>query len=494
MYLIASDFYSYLRPSKCGLRIYLRKEGVEEAPESPYEELVKKLGEAHEAEHLKTLPHAVDMRRGTLEERAKRTIEAINKGAPAIYQGVFMVQGSVEGTQCEIVGDPDFLIKEDGDYVIRDAKLARRISYKDHPEIVLQLDLYGWLYENTIGRSPSRLEVFNGAGEIIALEYDGGRSALSGLSEILDFKKAEKEPYTPVGWSKCSGCGFFERCWPLAEKRRDPAILPDVDLSLASVLKDMGVESIEELVERFDEVSLSEVERPWGNGKRFVGIRRAERILLSARAVLSGKEIFFARPELPPGPHYVVFDLEGIPPVFDDTGKIYLWGMMVFGKGPGEFEAATSGFGPDGDRRGWEDFLRIARSIFDKYGDVPFIHWHSYEKTMLDMYVERFGDRDGTAARVRRNLFDLLPVTKGSVALPVPSYSLKAVERYIGYERTMDEYGGDWAMARYIEAVETGDEKERRAIMDDILRYNREDLEATWAVFRWLREKAEGMV
>lgn len=42
-------------------------------------------------------------------------------------------------------------------------------------------------------------------------------------------------------------------------------------------------------------------------------------------------------------------------------------------------------------------------------------------------------------------------------------------------------------MARYLDAVESEDEAERDAIMKEILDYNREDLEATWAVFLWLR-------
>jgi predicted RecB family nuclease len=42
-------------------------------------------------------------------------------------------------------------------------------------------------------------------------------------------------------------------------------------------------------------------------------------------------------------------------------------------------------------------------------------------------------------------------------------------------------------MARYIEATETADERLRAPVMDEILAYNREDLEATWAVLGWLR-------
>ena len=44
-------------------------------------------------------------------------------------------------------------------------------------------------------------------------------------------------------------------------------------------------------------------------------------------------------------------------------------------------------------------------------------------------------------------------------------------------------------MAKYIEATETGDEDVREKVMNTILDYNREDLEATWAVLTWLKSK-----
>ena len=75
------------------------------------------------------------------------------------------------------------------------------------------------------------------------------------------------------------------------------------------------------------------------------------------------------------------------------------------------------------------------------------------------------------------------------IVAPLPSYSLKVVETYVGFERTQEEYGGQWAMAKYIEATETNDENMRAEVMNSILEYNREDLAATWAVFKWLRSK-----
>ena len=74
------------------------------------------------------------------------------------------------------------------------------------------------------------------------------------------------------------------------------------------------------------------------------------------------------------------------------------------------------------------------------------------------------------------------------MAVPVSSYSLKDVETVAGYERQLEEYGGSWSMAKYIEATECSDLEERNALMGEILAYNREDLEATWAVMGWLRD------
>ena len=36
--------------------------------------------------------------------------------------------------------------------------------------------------------------------------------------------------------------------------------------------------------------------------------------------------------------------------------------------------------------------------------------------------------------------------------------------------------------------METEDKNKRRRILDEIIKYNEEDLQATWAVFEWLRE------
>jgi hypothetical protein len=114
-------------------------------------------------------------------------------------------------------------------------------------------------------------------------------------------------------------------------------------------------------------------------------------------------------------------------------GQTKEWRFRYSGK-PRRVQRGHSRFGTEGDREGWEKFLETAREILEEYGDVPFVHWASYERSRLRMYVRRFGDRGGVAGRVERNLLDLLPVTRELVALPLPSYGLKVVEKYVANE------------------------------------------------------------
>lgn len=488
MRLTASDFHTYFCPSKCDLRVYLRYQGVEESEPGPYEQVIRLLGMRHEKAHLATFPDVVDLSTASREKRESLTKSLIADNAPVIYQPVLRTETVLNGTACEIWGEPDYLIlHKPGEYIMRDSKMSRQITKEKHPEILLQLQLYGWLYQQVFKKPPIRLEVHNGRNEIVEVLNDGGVAALAKLTDIMTIRLGQGELYSPVGWSKCGACGFHDRCWDIAEQNQDVAMIAGVDQALARALHAQGIKTIDALLNNFDEDSLSQFSKIMGNKTQRVG-KQAAKILLMAKAMSTGAEEWMDVPQIPKHSNYVMFDLEGIPPQLESNDKIYLWGMQVFGEKPGQFLAAVAGFGEAGDKEGWHDFLGKAKSIFDEYGDIPFIHWHHYEPTHIKDYIKRFGDVENIAARVLDNLIDILPIAKNCVALPVPSYSLKVLEKYVGYKRTQTEYGGNWSIAKYIEATETENEQLRAELMDQILTYNREDLEATWAVFDWLRK------
>src|SRR5207244_3671699 len=114
--------------------------------------------------------------------------------AAVIYQGGLRTRAELNGLECEIVGEPDFLIYETGNYVIRDSKMSRRVIKKDHPEIFGQLQIYGWLYEQVFGRPPCRVEIHSGTGAIVEIPYDGPTTARQLLEEIVSIKQLSKEP------------------------------------------------------------------------------------------------------------------------------------------------------------------------------------------------------------------------------------------------------------------------------------------------------------
>jgi hypothetical protein len=157
----------------------------------------------------------------------------------------------------------------------------------------------------------------------------------------------------------------------------DVALVPDIDQNLARILHEQRISTLYDLLQ-LPEADLAQIQRPWGRGTQRVG-KRAGPILRSAQAIASNMEILLHVPELPEHPNYVMFDLEGLPPQLDELEKIYLWGLQVYGERSGPYQAVVAGFGVEGDRHGWEDFLLLARGLFQQYGDLPFVHWSHYE-------------------------------------------------------------------------------------------------------------------
>ncbi len=488
MRLNASVFYSLHRPAECDRRVYLRANGVAEAEPSPYEEVIREIGKEYELKHLATFPGFLDLSKGSEEERIKRTIDAVSSGEPVIYQPLFASKTMLKEESVMLVGEPDLLIQDEHGYRIRDVKISRRITEKDHPEILLQIGIYGWLFEQALKRKPVQLEVFSGTGAIEVIPAEWAERSLEQVDRILQISKSVTEPYSPVGWTKCGPCAFQQRCWTQAVNAKDVATVPGVDKGLATELFGQGMQTIQDLLRNFNEDSLSKLARPWGERTQKVG-KAAAKILRFARAIDSGKEELVQIPKIPPAENYVMFDLEGLPPQLDELEKVFLWGIQVFGVRPGPYVGEIAGGGQEGDKAGWFSFLGAAREIFKEYGDIKFVHWATYEKTKLSTYLKRYGDMDGVGERVMANLLDLLPITQDSIALPLPSYSLKVIEKYVGFKRTQDEYGGDWAMATFIRATELGDDAKRRELLESIRTYNKEDLGATWAVLSWLRTK-----
>ena len=378
-------------PSTCDLRTWLRAQGeVEEAPDGPFQVFLQEQGIRHEKAVVDRLveeqPDWIDVDGYANPDALEETRAAVEAGRGFIYQGQLQYETEILGEPVRLIGYPDFLVRRDGGYTIGDAKLARSV-YESRADgsrkpkskkryIIYQLQLYGWLFSEQFPDLEFDLLVYNGAGEREPVDVPDDVVELRGeLERILTIESRTDEPWEPVGWSKCSACGFFDHCWPRAEKEKSVGYVPDVDQDLTRRLKEEGIETYPEIAEQLDVVALADLKSPSAIGKSSRDFGPAERILENVESLVTGEplrrksggEQVAIDPRILTDSHYVMFDLEGVPPELDDWEKIYLWGMQVFGADKGDFRPAFAGSGDQGDKQGWVEFLRIARDLLDQY-------------------------------------------------------------------------------------------------------------------------------
>ena len=208
-------------------------------------------------------------------------------------------------------------------------------------------------------------------------------------------------------------------------------MLPGVDQALAWAFHKQELISYDELLSKYDEGSLAEVEKEVGGKIRKVGTA-ARKILNHAKAFQSGEMIRLQAPAIKKAPNLVMFDVEGIPAHLDYSENVYLWGLKVFGEKPRAYSPAVATATAEGDCDGWRKFLSECAAIFAEYGSIPVVHWHSHEKTQLTKYIAKCGDDSSVARRVLEDLHDLRPVLENAFVLPTSSYGLKLIERFAG--------------------------------------------------------------
>ena len=370
MSFAASEFHGSYQLKPCALRVYLHAKGIKAADPDAYYQLLVKLGERHEQRHLSQLGNYFHAH-GNVGETQKAFTQKEN----VIYQPEMKASHPTYG---DIVGRPDFFIREDDGYLIRDCKLSRRFTEDDHSEIFRQLELYGWLFEQTFGKPALRLEAYMGDGQIQTVPYQPDR-ALEVLVFIQGIKQRTEEPFEAIGWSKCLDCGYNDYCWGRAKATHAVGMLPGIDQALALAFHEQNLICYDELLSKYDEASLAEMQKEVGEKLQKVG-GAARKILNHAKAFQSGEMIRLKSPDVKKAPNLVMFDVEGIPPHLDYSEKTYLWGLKVFGEKPRAYSPAVANATPEEDCDGWQKFLGECEAIFAAYGSHPVCSLESVRK------------------------------------------------------------------------------------------------------------------
>src|SRR5581483_7888393 len=187
-----------------------------------------------------------------------------------------------------------------------------------------------------------------------------------------------------------------------------------------------------------------------------------------------------------PSPGDLFFDMEGDPFV-GEHGIEYLFGVGWVDDA-GEF-AYTSFWGHTEaeERAAFEAFVDFVQERRAVHPDLHVYHYAAYERTALGKLMGRYATREDEVDSFFRDnvLVDLYRVVRQSVAVGVPSYSIKKLEPLYMPKRDGEITDAASSIVEYEKWLRTGDDKVLAAIED----YNLVDCRSTWLLRDWLEAR-----
>ncbi len=490
--------------------------------DDPELDIIRKRGFQHEARYLADLEAdgrstvkieldgSIEDRGDQLRAAAAETVAAMAAGADVIYQATFF-----DGTWR---GHADFLLRVDDSerasvwgpyhYEVADTKLARHVK----ASAVLQICSYIDQLERIQGVRPEWLHVALGgsARTVEKLRVDDYMAYYRSARDRFLATMADDTPatYPPAGTypepvEHCDVCRWAAEC---VKRRRDDdhlSLVAGISGRQRQALTGRDVATLE---------ALGDLALPMSPRLEGVGEGALTRVREQARIQLEGRrnddhryELFEPEPGQPIDPERglatlpepsrgdLFLDLEGDPYALDD-GMDYLFGIL---ETDGTFRAFWSKddggeFSPAGEQRAFEQVIDFMAERLRADPDLHVYHYAAYEPTALKRLMGRYATREEEVDDLLRRgvLVDLLRAVRQSLRASVESYSIKKMEVFYGFTREIDLRDAGSSIVAFEQWLELG-EGERPAAdhLDQIEKYNRDDVVSTLRLRDWLEER-----
>ena len=452
--------------------------------DSPHRDLIFRKGNEHEQAYLDRLvaDGRTIVRIPTYDdegfdpaEAARLTEDAIRAGAADVIYQPYLTDGRWRGFA-------DFLERVgEGQYEPVDTKLARSAK----PAHVLQLCFYAEQVARIQAAPVEHVHVENGLGERETFRLAEFESYYRRVRDRF-LAALDNEPET-YGWpcDHCGICDFRHLCW---QQRVD-----DDHLTLVAGMRRGWAESLQvEGITTLAELGSLDVQPPDGiRPESFETVRHQAELQLRGRT--TGTNIWELLPDEPergfrllpePDEGDVWLDLEGHPFYETARGLEYLFGYC-YRDGSGEvvYEALW-GKDRDGERAVFERFVDWLVARRRVYPRLHVYHYAAYERTALTRLMGEHATREDEVDQFLRDelLVDLYRIVKQSLRASVDSYSIKAIEKLYGFDRSAEVSGGDESIVRFEEWLETREDE----VLEEVERYNEEDCRSTVALHEWL--------
>jgi uncharacterized protein len=366
------------------------------------------------------------------------------------------------------LGLPALLEREEGpsalgDFHYRVTEIHRGLSLKT--DYTLPIVFYSYLLSLLQGAWPREGKVILGDGTerlfLIAPQWETVQRLLQEIEEIHGGKPAALH----IG-SRCRHCGWRELCLEEAHNKKDISLLFNLSEEMCQALRAQGIITYADLAAAPFERLL---DLPWATKPTL------KKLQIQAQALEQQEPIVLRRPRLPQTPVEIFLDMEE-----DAESHVnYLFGVLIRHNDAEEYKALLAkALDETAIRTLWQDFVALLAS----FDDFTIYHFHHHERLQFEQCATKYGIDPALYQRIIHHMVDLYPLITSSVVLPLHSYSIKSIAKYLGFQWSNVAANASQSMYWYAQWRATGNEE----LLEAIVQYNRDDCMATRVVKDWL--------
>ncbi|MEH1925683.1 TM0106 family RecB-like putative nuclease [Nostoc sp.] len=465
-----------LQYQRCKRRPFLDIRGDKSQRDAP-NELLRKLQQDKIAHQLSILTnvtyHQPDYSYGNWERAEKATLELMQRGVEYIYKGVLSATYSEADT---LLSRPDLLVKQPGQsnfgdwiYVPASIELGKRPKQEYQVVAAFHAQVLTTVQGVPPGTASLILRSKNTNYAVDLFKWMPRMQLI--LEEFIQVLELPNPPEVFISRQKCNFCHWYSECYAIAQSEKHLSLLPGVTPLRYTQLQALDITTLESLAN----TSPSNLENLLGFDSEV-----APKLVVQAQSALEKRPLILPYP-LPTeditftAPIELYFDIEAQP----DLDLDYLLGVLVVNR-----QTNTEQFysfladKPEDEEVVWQQFLDLVW----QYPEAPIYHFCVYEFDTVKRLAKLYGTPHSLVRPVLNRFVDVYEQLTQSVALPIESYALKAIARWIGFEWRDKEASGAKCIYWYDEWLETGD----RTLLEIIQRYNEDDCRATHQVKDWL--------
>ncbi|HEY9673456.1 MAG TPA: TM0106 family RecB-like putative nuclease [Waterburya sp.] len=478
--LITDELLLYYK--RCRRRVFLDVYG-DSTQQDPEQDFLLKLRQdswAYRQAILDGVPHqSPNYPKRDWAAGAKATLELMQQGVDTISQGVLLME-TADGVR--FLSRPDLLVKHPGLsdfgdwlYVPTLIKLGKRP--KAEYQIVTAFSSY--LLASVQG-------VFSSTAHLILRRQDSYLVSLERwmpvmqdvLLDCMQTLLQQQEPELFISRQKCSLCHWYSSCYAIAQREQHISLLPGVTPTRYQDLQVLGITKVESLAQS----SVSVLEPTLGTEVAFNLVQQAQSIVEN-RAILRQRsweatdtpELLLHTDVLPQASVELYFDIEAEQELKLD----YLLGVLVVDKRThSETFHPLLAECPQDEGVVWQQFL----DLVSLYPEAPIFHFSDYEVETVKRLAKLYQTPQKQLQPLLSRFVDVHWHVMNTATLPVESYSLKHLARWLGFEWRDTGITGSQCVCLYNEWLERGD----RTVLDIIQRYNEDDCRATYHLKNWL--------